>query len=60
MPRVQSNVMMIAARRDKRSLRAVALSEFKAEYVAVKLQRPSQVGHLQVNVANSDIGVDGV
>jgi hypothetical protein len=51
--------MMVATRGDKRCLRTVALRELKAEHAAVKRQRPLQIGHFQMNVADADSGMDG-
>jgi hypothetical protein len=31
-----------------------ALSQFKAEHIAVEGQRPFQIGHLQMNVSDAD------
>lgn len=60
LPGVQTDVMVVAASRDKRSLIAVSLSKFKAQYVAVKSQRPFQIGNLQMNVADADPGINCV
>ena len=55
LPCVQADVMMITTGSHKRRLLAEALSDFKAEHVAVKGKRAFQIGHLQVNVANPDL-----
>ena len=60
LPCVQADVMMITTGRHKRRLLAEALSDFKAEHVAVKGQRAFQIGHLQMNVANPDAGIHGL
>ena len=51
-PGVQSNVMVIPTGGKKRCLASETLCEFKAKHVAVKRQRPVQIGYLQMNVAN--------
>ena len=58
-PSVQPNVMVIAAGGDKRRLRAVPLCKFKAQQVAVKRQRPFEVGHFQMYMADANTGDDG-
>lgn len=56
-PRVQSDMMMIPARRDKRRALAVALGQFKPKHAAIKRQRPIQVRHFQMHVANPDFRI---
>jgi hypothetical protein len=50
--------MMIPAGGQKRRLRSKALRQFKTEHVAIKFQRPFEIGHLQMHVANPDFGVN--
>ena len=52
--------MMITTGRQECRLRAEALSDFKAEHVTVEAQRAFQVGDFQMNVADSDVGVDAI
>jgi hypothetical protein len=42
----------------KRSLLPNALRQFETEHVTIKRQPPFEVGHLQVHVANPDLGVN--
>ena len=58
LPGVQPDVVVVAARRDERRLRAVPLGDLEAEDAAVEPQRPLQVGDLQVDVADADLGID--
>ena len=59
LPSVQSDVMMIAARRDESGLLSISPRELKAEHAAGKLKRALEIGHPQVNVADADAGMDG-
>src|SRR5213592_958240 len=54
-PSVQANVMVIVTGGKKRCLRAVTLREFKTKDIPVKRDRPFQVGHFQMDVANPDL-----
>jgi hypothetical protein len=56
-PGVQTDVMVIASSREKRYFLSVPLRDLKAENVPIKVERTFQVGHLQMNVANSDLWV---
>jgi hypothetical protein len=54
LPRIQRNVVMISASREEGSLRAPPLRDFESEHAAVERERPFEIGHLQVNVTDSD------
>ncbi len=58
LPRVQSDVMMITARRKKRRLFAVALRHLKAQYITPEPERAFKVGNLQVDMADADSGIN--
>jgi hypothetical protein len=57
-PGVETDVMMVSTRGDEGRAGAVALRELEAEHAAVKGQRALQIGHLQMNVADADSGMD--
>ena len=57
LPRVQSDVVMVTACREKRCFLSVSLRDFKAKNIAIKVECAFQVGHLQMYVANSDLRV---
>src|SRR5689334_23155891 len=57
-PSVQSNVMVIAAGGEKRSLVAHALHEFKAEHVPVKTDGAFKVGNFQVHMPHAYLGIN--
>src|SRR6185436_7101609 len=59
-PSVQSDVMMITPGGKEHGLRAVALRDLKAEHVAIERQRPFQVRHFQMNVADPDLRMKGM
>lgn len=58
-PRVESDVVMIPAGGDKRSLRAVALHQLEAEDAAVEAERAVEISDLQVHMADPGAGSDG-
>src|SRR5688572_24638175 len=58
-PCVEANVVMITARRNERRLTTESLLQFESKNVAVELQRPLQIGHLQVNVPDAHSRVNG-
>ncbi len=60
LPRVQPDVMMIAARRNERRLRTKPLLQFKAQHVAIKFQRAFEVGDFQMHMADADVRIDGL
>jgi len=51
-------VVVVAAGREKRSAIAHRLHDIEAEDAVVEANRSVQVGHLQMNVADPDAGVD--
>src|SRR2546429_55964 len=51
-------MMMIPTRRDKRGAFAHPLRQFEPKYIAIKAQCAIQIRHLQMNVTNSDAGID--
>jgi hypothetical protein len=51
-------VVVVAAGRDEGGLRSVALHQREAEHAAVEGERPVEVRHFQVDVADPDAGVD--
>jgi hypothetical protein len=57
-PGVQSDVVMVAAGREKRCARTVALRQLESEHVTIEPQRAIEIGHLQVHVANTDACMD--
>lgn len=50
LPRIQPNMVVISARRDKRGRVAKPLHQLKPKHTAVELQRPFQIGHLQMDM----------
>jgi hypothetical protein len=56
-PGVQPNVMMVTAGGKEGGLLSETLREFKAQDVAIESERAVEVGHLQVNVADSHLRV---
>ena len=59
LPGVEADVVVIAARRDEGGLPAIHLLQFEAEHAAIEIQRPLEVGDLQVNMADARSGRDG-
>src|SRR5262249_17912147 len=57
LPGVKTKMVVEAARRDERGARP-ARGERKTQYTAIKIQRPLEVGDLQMHMANSHAGVD--
>src|SRR3954447_8844778 len=58
LPRVQPDVVVVAAGRDEHGLLAVALRQPEAEHAAVEGQRAVEVGDLEVDVADPGPGID--
>lgn len=58
-PRVETDVVVIAAGGDEGGLGAVALGEFETEHAAVEIECALQVGDLQMDVADAGTGGDG-
>jgi hypothetical protein len=56
-PGVEPDVMMVASGGKKGGLVTVPLGQFETEDITVKCNGPFQIGNLQVNVADTDIGV---
>ena len=52
-------MVVVTARGDECRAVAHALSYFKAEHAAVELEGTLEVSHLQVDMADADLGVDG-
>src|ERR1039458_8914135 len=59
-PRVQPDVVMVAASRNEGPLRAETLLQFKAEHLTIKFQRAFEIGHLKMNVADADTRINGL
>ena len=60
LPGVQADVVVVAAGGQERGGITEARGHLEAEHVAVKTQGAFQVGHLEVNVAEAGLGMDGV
>jgi hypothetical protein len=58
-PRVQADVMMITAGGQKRRLLAKPLRQFEPKHTAIEINRTLKIGHFQMNVADTDVRVDG-
>src|SRR5262245_48540358 len=58
LPGIEAKVMMIAAGRYK-SRAWPACGERKSQHPAVEIERPLQIGNLQMDMADPDPGVDG-
>ena len=52
-------MMVVAAGRDEGRLRAETLHQLEAQDTAVEVERPLQVGDLQVDMADAHPGIDG-
>ena len=57
-PRVQSDVVMATARREKRAAAVVLLRQLEAEHVPLEAHRPFEVGDFQVDVSDAHVRVD--
>ena len=55
-PRIQADVVMIPACREKGCLLTVALSDAESEHACVKLKGTHQIRHLQMDVAYTGLG----
>ena len=51
--------MVIAAGRNERRARPEPLLQLEAKYAAVEAKRPIEVRHLQVDVADADVRMNG-
>ena len=49
---------VVGLARPHRGLRAKALLQFKAQHIAIKSQRPFEVGDFQMNVADADTRIN--
>jgi hypothetical protein len=58
-PRVQADVVMVAASGNEGRTSAVALRQLEPQHAAVKLKSALQIGHLEMDVADADFRVDG-
>ncbi len=60
LPRIQADVMMIAAGRDKGGLAAVTLLQLEPENAAVEIQGALEIRHLEVHVPDPHAGINRV
>ena len=58
LPGVEPDVVVIAAGGDERGVRRPCAGELEAEHAAVEIERPVDVGHLEVDVADVGARVD--
>ena len=58
LPGIQSDVMMIPARREKCRRRSETLRQLKPKHITIKSKGALQVRHLQMHVAHPDIGMN--
>ena len=58
LPRIQPDVMMIAACRKKHRLLPVTLRHLEAQYIAIETKRAVEIGYLEMYMADADTGVD--
>jgi hypothetical protein len=58
-PGIEADVVVIAARRNERSLLTISLGQFETENAAIEAERALEVGDLQVDVAEANAGFDG-
>src|SRR5687767_7004093 len=54
LPRVQRDVVVIAARREKRGLTPDPLRHLEAQHIPPKSERPLEVRHFQMHMADPD------
>jgi hypothetical protein len=52
-------VVVVAAGGNESGLRSVALRQVKAEYTAIKMERPFEVGDLEVHMADTRAWING-
>ena len=57
-PGVEADVVVVAAGRDERGARAVALHHLEPEHAAIEGEGPLEVGDLEVDVADAHAGID--
>ena len=58
LPRVQPDVVVIPARREKDRVAPVSLRDLEPEHVAVEAQRPLEVGNTEMDVPDADARVE--
>src|SRR5262249_715836 len=58
-PRIEPDVMVIAAGGNKCCLRSPALHQLEAERAAIEVQRAINIGDLEMDMANANAGVNG-
>jgi len=58
-PGVEPDVVMVAARREEHGVPPVATRHLEAEDVAVEGERPVEIGHGEMDVADASVGVNG-
>ena len=56
MPCVQTDVVVIVARRKKGRLAAIALRQRKPQNIAIECNCAVQIGHFQMNMADAGVG----
>src|SRR5437773_9226086 len=59
-PGIEADVVMVAAGREEHRIAAVAGRDLEAEHVAIERNGAVEIGHRQMNVANSGLGVDHI
>src|SRR5439155_13418579 len=57
-PRVEPDVMMVAARRQEHGVPSVATRYFEAQHVTVEAEGAVEIRHREVDVADSGVGVN--
>src|SRR5258707_14143218 len=58
-PGVETDVMVIAARRNERRARGQALHQLESQHTAIKSQRAIEIGHLEMNMPDPGSRGDG-
>ena len=58
-PCIQPDVMVVAARRNKRRVASIALGQFKAQHTAIEPKSAFEVSRLEMDVADSDFRIYG-
>jgi hypothetical protein len=57
-PGVETNVVVIAASGEESRFRATAEHQLETEDTTIESERALEIGHLEMDVANTDTGVD--
>ena len=60
LPRVQADMMVVAARREECRLRSVTLGDLEAQHIAIEAERAIEVGDFEMHVADGYARIDGV